>query len=276
MVALAVTTPAQTGDVRGAGQTSGVDSEGSRADAVDDGVANSLRGRLVELRQYTLVPGQRDALIEVFDAYFVEGQQAVGIDVVGQFRDLDDPDRFVWLRGYESMTARGEALPAFYYGPVWRAHRARANATMIDSDNALLLAPLALGAEYPRPETKPADAAAKSIVAITVAHLAQPLADADRQLAEAAATELAAAGAGVVAVLATHVAENNFPALPLREEHVLVWVTRFRSDADYARHRDLLTTSSGWREVRRRLAARGNGTPMQELRLRPTRRSRLR
>jgi hypothetical protein len=253
-----------------------VDSETGRADAADDGVANSLGGRLVELRQYTLVPGQRDTLIEVFDAYFVEGQQAVGMDVVGQFRDLDDPDRFVWLRGYESMAVRGEALPAFYYGPIWRAHSARANATMIDSDNALLLEPLALGTGYPGPETVPADAVANSIVAINVAHLAQPVADADRQAAGTGATELAAADAEVVAVLATHVAENNFPALPLREEHVLVWVTRFPSDADYARHRELLTTSSGWREVRRQLDARGNGTPMQELRLRPTGRSRLR
>src|SRR5207248_8870140 len=57
--------------------------------------------------------------------------------VVGQFRDLDDPDRFVWLRAFDSMPARQAALEAFYYGPVWRAHRDAANDTMIDSDDAL-------------------------------------------------------------------------------------------------------------------------------------------
>jgi NIPSNAP len=253
-----------------------MDSVGGRIDAADDDVADSLGQRVVELRQYTLVPGQRDTLIEVFDAHFVEGQQAVGIDVIGQFRDLDDPDRFVWLRGYDSMAVRGEALPSFYYGPVWRAHSARANATMIDSDNALLLEPMHLGAAYPGLETVPADAVADGVIAVTVAHLARPVSDADRSLARTAATELAAVSADVVAVLATHVAENNFPALPLRDEHVLVWITQFADDAGYARHRELLATSAGWRDVRRQLAARGSTTPMQELRLRPTHRSRLR
>jgi hypothetical protein len=52
-----------------------------------------------ELRQYTLYPDQRDVLIELFDREFVETQEAVGMRVVGQFRDLDRADRFVWVRG---------------------------------------------------------------------------------------------------------------------------------------------------------------------------------
>lgn len=54
--------------------------------------------QVVELRQYTLHPGRRDTLIELFDREFVETQEALGINVIGQFRDLDGPDRFVWLR----------------------------------------------------------------------------------------------------------------------------------------------------------------------------------
>ena len=50
---------------------------------------------VVELRQYTLKPGSRDALIELFDREFVETQEALGMAVLGQFRDLDDPERFV-------------------------------------------------------------------------------------------------------------------------------------------------------------------------------------
>src|SRR5260370_24119248 len=59
--------------------------------------------------------------------------------VLGQFRDIGDPDRFVWLRGFPDMAARAGALRRFYGGPVWKAHRNEANATMIDSDNVLLL-----------------------------------------------------------------------------------------------------------------------------------------
>ncbi|GAA3001472.1 NIPSNAP family protein [Kitasatospora sp. NPDC006786] len=94
---------------------------------------------IVELRQYTLHPGARETLIELFEREFVTGQQAVGITVGGRFRDLDDPDRFVWLRAFPDMADRRRALEAFYGGPVWREHRDAANATMVDSDDVLLL-----------------------------------------------------------------------------------------------------------------------------------------
>src|SRR5689334_8037801 len=92
---------------------------------------------ILELRQYTLHPGQRDVLIELFEREFIESQEALGMEVIGTFRDLDRPDRFVWLRGFPDMAARGERLQSFYGGPVSQKHRDAANATMIDSDNVL-------------------------------------------------------------------------------------------------------------------------------------------
>ena len=44
---------------------------------------------VVELRQYTLRHGQRDVLIELFDRELIETQEAVGMELIGQFRDLD-------------------------------------------------------------------------------------------------------------------------------------------------------------------------------------------
>src|SRR5260370_5598377 len=102
----------------------------------------SARYPVVELRQYTLHPGSRDHLIGLFERELIESQEAAGMAVLGQFRDMDDPDRFVWLRGFSDMPARAGALRRFYGGPVWRAHRDEANATMIDSDNVLLLRPV--------------------------------------------------------------------------------------------------------------------------------------
>src|SRR5262245_40499614 len=87
---------------------------------------------VVELRQYTLRHGQRDVLIELFDREFVESQEAVGMEVIGQFRDLDRPERFVWMRGFPDMQRRRAALEAFYGGPIWKANAAAANATMVD------------------------------------------------------------------------------------------------------------------------------------------------
>jgi quinol monooxygenase YgiN len=165
---------------------------------------------ILELRQYTLHPGARDTLVELFDREFVETQEAEGMRVVGQFRDLDRPDRFVWLRGFPDMVARARSLAAFYGGPIWKAHRDAANATMIDSDNVLLLRPV-------RPFSLAGltrdPAAPRRELAATIISLDQPPADVD----------LARFDAPALAVLATEPSPNTFPALPVREgEHVIV------------------------------------------------------
>jgi NIPSNAP len=97
---------------------------------------------VIELRRYALHPGARHTLIELFERELVEPQEAVGMRVLGTFRDVDDPDSFVWIRGFADMAARGEGLRSFYGGPVWAEHRDAANATMIDSDNVFLLRPV--------------------------------------------------------------------------------------------------------------------------------------
>src|SRR2546429_3687655 len=92
---------------------------------------------IVELRQYTLYPGKRDVLIDLFDREFIEPQEAIRIRVIGQFRNVDDPDRFVWLRGFRDMASRAKALQNFYGGPGWRASRGSAHATIAYSDTIL-------------------------------------------------------------------------------------------------------------------------------------------
>ncbi|HET9138631.1 NIPSNAP family protein [Actinophytocola sp.] len=164
---------------------------------------------IYELRQYTLRPGQRDVLIELFDREFVESQEELGIRVVGQFRDLERPDRFVWVRGFPSMAVRAESLTAFYGGPVWRAHRAAANATMIDSDDVLLLRPA--GGEFtlnPAVRGTPAS----TVVVADIRYLSGPYDGEFARIVDDAAV-----------ALSTEYAENNFPALPVRTgEHVFV------------------------------------------------------
>jgi quinol monooxygenase YgiN len=235
---------------------------------------------VVDLRQYTLHPGQRDTLIETFDTYFVEGQEETGMHIAGQFRDLDDPDRFVWIRGFTDMPARADALKAFYYGPVWREHAAVANATMIDSDNALLLRPLLLDDRYPeRDAPRPpigSTTPATSVVAGAVYHRGSEDDGFAEFFTDHIAPVLTETGAEPVAVFESLVAVNNFPALPLRDEVVLAWLARFADDAEYDEHRRALAGSRVWQErVLPELVCRTAG-PAQELRLRPTARSHLR
>src|SRR5436190_4309710 len=135
---------------------------------------------VVELRQYTLHPGKRDILIDLFDREFIEPQEAVGIRIIGQFRDLDHPDRFVWLRGFRDMTSRAKALTDFYGGPVWKTHREAANETMIDSDNVLLLRPARPTSGFSLENSKrppvESDEVLTSLIVTTIYYFASPVA----------------------------------------------------------------------------------------------------
>ena len=110
--------------------------------------------RSIELRQYTLHPGQRDVLIELFEREFVETQEAPACACIGHFRDLDGPDRFVWLRGFADMAARAPALAAFYGGPAWASAPQRRQR---DDDRLRRRA-----AAASRPHAAPASAAAQA------------------------------------------------------------------------------------------------------------------
>ena len=236
---------------------------------------------IVELRQYTLHPNRRNDLIELFDREFVETQEAVGIQVIGQFRNLDDPDQFVWLRGFNDMSAREQSLKAFYGGPVWKAHRDAANATMIDSDNILLLrlahptSGFSLENEHRPP---PGSTAVRDgFVAATIYYFAKPVdSNFTRYFEDTIQPALMETGANILAYFATEDSPNTFPALPVREdENVFVWFGGFQDQASYERHIAELAESKLWKdEISKSLKRRLKRKP-EILRLSPTTRSRL-
>jgi len=236
---------------------------------------------VVELRQYTLQPGQRDTLIELFEREFIEPQEAVGMHIIGHFRDLDAPDRFVWLRGFSSMEARREALQGFYFGPVWQRHRHAANATMIDSDNVLLLKPAHAEAGLPdsvTPRPAPGATAAAGALCVGICALHAPAeqgfaARFDRELAPL----LHRHGAQLLARYITDASANSFPRLPVREgEHVLVWLARVDSVAALGAHLTALRGDAAWREALAAALLEELKQPPELLRLVPTARSELR
>ena len=211
---------------------------------------------VLELRQYTLKPGQRDALIDLFDRHFIEPQEALGMTLAGQFRDRNRDDRFVWLRGFADMESRHQALETFYGGPVWAAHRAEANSTMIDSDDVLLLKPA-------RPDLAFRMAAGPpSIVLAGIYQMPSPV---DERLVQEFERKvmpiLDANHVKVEGVFVTESARNTFTGLPVREgEHVLVWFGVVQGEEK----------ATGWIEP-----TALDGHPVSLLELEPTSRSRL-
>jgi quinol monooxygenase YgiN len=231
---------------------------------------------VIELRQYRMKPGRRDDLIGLFEREFVESQEAHGMSLLGQFRDLDAPGHFVWMRGFEGMAARKAALEGFYGGPVWQAHREAANATLDDNDDVLLLKPPLAVARLDLPPRRAAgaDLGPGSLIGLTIQVLdAPPPADFAARFEGEVRPSLEAAGATVLGWMVTEAAENSFPRLPVREgEQVLAWVGRFADAEAHAEHL-----------VRAERAGLGDGFGLrsrrgviQRLRLAPTARSRLR
>jgi NIPSNAP len=236
---------------------------------------------IVELRQYTLHPNKLDGFIPLFEREFIETQEAVGITVIGHFRDNDDPNRFVWLRGFPDMPARAEALLAFYGGPVWKAHRDEANASFTDTDNVLLLRPVSTVSGFaPAKLQRPVigtRAPGKGIAVATIYCFDAAVSEDFRQFFEREIKpELHKDGISITAELESESSPNTFPRLPVREgENVFIWISTFATANDYAKNLARLEQSRNWRETIAPELKRRLKSPAQVLRLTPAPRSLL-
>ncbi|MBU1377914.1 MAG: NIPSNAP family protein [Alphaproteobacteria bacterium] len=234
---------------------------------------------VLELRQYKIVPGRRDEMVALFERHFVDSQDVLGMRLVGQFRDLDDPNRFTWIRTFPDMAARQRQLNAFYFGPVWQAHRGEANPLLDDNDNVLLLKPATPALAFAPPRgSRPATEGKGGMVVATILYLwKDPEESFSAFFAERMAPELAAGGLPVLGAYVAENAENTFPQLPVRQhEKVFVWFTRAADARAYETARRRLLERPVWRSALGPALADAQERGAQVLRLAPTPRSSLR
>jgi hypothetical protein len=230
---------------------------------------------ILELRQYLLHRGRRDELIELFDREFVETQEALGIRVIGQFRDVDRVNHFVWLRGFTDHEGRRDALASFYSGPTWQEHGAAAAATMIDSGDVHQLK--ATGEPEQRLALRSAshrdfDANRGSIVVIVAHRRSDGEIDYDGLMHQHVIPTVEAAGFRTLGVYQTDPAENLFPALPVRPSNVVVWIGGGSGDDALENAARQVTLARD--ELARRASASGVAEVLLDvLRLEPTCRS---
>ena len=201
-----------------------------------ESVAHLNDYQVVELRRYDIAPGQRDRFVRYFDAYFPEAFEQLDCMVFGQFEDRAASTKFVWLRGYRDINARPIADAAFYYGPVWREHRAKVNALFPGaSDNVLLLRPLNANTGVTvLPAVDPVDEpyGAQGIGVVQIFAVKKGDEDAFAQRAQAAFARYVSAQVHPAGVLVTLDVPNNFPQLPIRTDGpFLVWLGVVENDA---------------------------------------------
>lgn len=194
--------------------------------------------RVLEFRNYRLRPGVREAFIDYFEERFLDSQEEVGMRVLGQFRLVGEPDRFVWIRGFEDMAARRRGLEAFYGGPDWERWKGPANDMMIEWDRVHLLRPChgawaladRLRHSPPREQGEPGK------VVATFCHVGR-----DRQdggFEERIGSALEDRGHTILGEFVTELAENDFPQLPVIQELGLLMILSLlqgRTDDRYSK-----------------------------------------
>ncbi len=184
---------------------------------------------MVELRRYTLHPGRLRDLLAVFERHLIEPQEDNGMTVGGLFVDEDDPDSFTWLRGFADHHTRVRALETFYGGPVWARHCDAANATMVNSDDVLVLRPTQpaheAAAAVPRGGTNDRPRSERALV-ITYGAAADvgPVQEWFATTGVPAFTDILDTR---VAAWRTDPTTNGFPRLPVRQERALALLAVF-------------------------------------------------
>jgi hypothetical protein len=234
---------------------------------------------VIELRQYITYPGKRDDLITLFEREFIEPQEAVGISVLGQFVDVNDPHRFTWIRGFSAMPARKQALGDFYFGPLWKTWSKQANATLYDNDDVLLLRPASPGAGFvPDSSTRPPKSATAPQPGFVVATLYYFKQEVSAEFIAGFNADLAPAfqrsGAQILGRFVTEKSANTFERLPVRENvNVFVWFARFADRAGYDRYNARLAQDARWRDQLFSPLYKSLARPPETLMLEPTARS---
>ena len=190
--------------------------------------------KVIEFRRYTIKEGQRGNFIRYFETYFPEAFQQLGALALGQFRERGNASGFVWLRGFHNRFDRPIVNGAFYFGPLWREHSLKMNSLMKDSDNVLLLRPLAPDTEVTvLPAVDPVTEK-NGVMGIAVAQILSLKNQPDEALSAKVRRAFSCyrvPGVREAGILVTLDTPNNFPQLPVRNDGpFLVWLGIVRDE----------------------------------------------
>ena len=73
----------------------------------------------MELRDYRIKDGKRDQWAKWMEETVIPYQTQRGVNIVGTWVDLRQPDRYVWMRRFESEEQHAAQSKAVYEDPQW-------------------------------------------------------------------------------------------------------------------------------------------------------------
>jgi hypothetical protein len=93
---------------------------------------------IVEVRSYRIKPGRRDEFIRFFETRSVPALRSHGMKILGPLLDVENPNKFVFLRSFPSMDERERMKNDFYEGDLWKNELESIAMPMIDSYDVIL------------------------------------------------------------------------------------------------------------------------------------------
>lgn len=88
-----------------------------------------------ELRFYPIYPGKMNEWLKQMKDVVIPYQASMGMDFVGSFISLDNPDEYIWIRRFENDEERKRIYRAMYENDVWIKEIAPKNEEMVDREN---------------------------------------------------------------------------------------------------------------------------------------------
>lgn len=197
----------------------------------------ALNISVIELRNYLLKAGKREAFIQYFESNLINPQKELKGYPFGQYRVKGNDDNFFWIRCYENMKARSTFLPTFYSGPRWRQHAKTANSMMVNTDNTYLLQPLVLQKDsLAYASVKGAQLMSHDRIMVLDFYTANTrLKELLKLFARSYLPFLQQNGISEYTLWVSEPIENDFPGLPaFQDKNLLVMISFYKDESAYA------------------------------------------
>ena len=93
---------------------------------------------IVEVRSYRIKPGHREEFIKLFESRAIPALRQYGMKVVGPMLDVENPNKFVFLRSFPSLEERDRLKDEFYGSDLWKNELEGLAMPLLDSYDVIL------------------------------------------------------------------------------------------------------------------------------------------
>ena len=93
---------------------------------------------IVEVRSYRIKPGHRDEFIKLFETRAIPALRSHGMKILGPMLDVENPNKFVWLRSFPSLEERDRMKNEFYESDLWKNELEAIAMPLLDSYDVIL------------------------------------------------------------------------------------------------------------------------------------------